>query len=343
MPKIMIPLLIVFIGLLSLLMTGCDRKQQDVVVTTSPFDVVATYSILGDLVKQVGGEQVTVKTLVGADGDAHTYEPTPNDSVNLAKSVLLFENGLEFETWLDKLYEASGSHAKRIVVSKDIKPRRLDHEQEDDGEHHEDHADHDNHGHKEHGDHDDHDHHEHAHHHGEFDPHVWHDVPHVISMVKVIAKALQKVDSVNAQKYQTSADRYVGQLTELDQWIKQQVATIPKKNRKLVTTHDAYNYFAQRYGFEVISVLGSLSSEVADPSAADMARVIDAIKSFDVPAVFAENIINPKLTEQLAQQSGVKVVGTLYSGALGEAGTNGDTYIKMMRTNVNTIVKALSQ
>jgi ABC-type Zn uptake system ZnuABC Zn-binding protein ZnuA len=344
----MIALLIVCMGLLGLSLTGCEKKQQDIVVTTHPFDVVATYSILGDLVKQVGGEQVTVKTLVGAGGDAHTYEPTPADSVRLAKSVLLFENGLAFESWLDKLYKASGSKAKRIVVSKEIKPRRLD--LDDEGDHHEEHAEHDHDAHDDHKEHAEHEHehesehaHEHHHHHGEFDPHVWHDVTNVISMVNVIAGALQKVDPANAQQYQTNAEHYVAELMALDDWIKQEVARIPAKNRKLVTTHDAYNYFAKRYGFEVVSVLGSISSDVADPSAADVARVVDAIKSFGVPAVFAENIINPKFTRQIAQQSGVKVVGTLYSGALGKVGSDGDTYIKMMRANVSTMVKVLAK
>ncbi|MFG0248762.1 MAG: metal ABC transporter solute-binding protein, Zn/Mn family [Phycisphaeraceae bacterium JB051] len=332
----------IFLGLICFSQQGCEKKLQEVTVTAYPFDVVATYSILGDIVKQVGGQQVQVKTLVGAGGDAHTYEPTPSDSVSINKAVLLFENGLEFETWLDKLYKASGSDAKRIVVSKNLKPRRLDHEEDEHADHEENHEDHADHDHDEH-DHADHDEHDHHHHHGEFDPHIWHDVTNVISMVKVVAKALQDVDPSNVQQYQTNADQYIAQLTDLDTWIKEQVQKIPASNRKLVTTHDTFSYFAQRYGFEVISVMGSVSSEIADPSAADVARVVDQVKSFGVPAIFAENILSPKMTKQIAQQAGVQVVATLYTDALGKPGTEGQTYIKMVRHNVNTMVKALAQ
>jgi ABC-type Zn uptake system ZnuABC Zn-binding protein ZnuA len=328
MSKFLIPWVVVTMSLLCLSLTGCEKKQQDAVVSNYPFEVVATYSILGDLVKQVGGEHIKIKTLVGAGGDAHTYEPTPADSVSINKSLLLFENGLAFESWLNKLYKASGSKAKRIVVSKDLTPRRLDHDEDE----HEGHADHDEHE------------HEHAHHHhGEFDPHIWHDVTHVMSMVKVIAKALQDADPTHVQDYQSNADRYMAQLTELDGWIKQQVDKIPVNNRKLVTSHDTFSYFAQRYGFEVISVLGSVSSEAADPSAADMARVVDHIKALGVPAIFAENILSPKMTEQIARQAGVEVVATLYTDALGQPGSEGETYIKMVRHNVNTMVKALAK
>lgn len=330
--------------ILSGLILACSACGRDDPSSQSQeLEVVATYSILGDLVHQVGGEHVGVRTLVGPDGDAHTYEPTPKDSVALHDARLVFENGLGFETWLDDLYDASGSAAQRIVVTRSIEPRGIDHEEQP-TETHEDQHDHDGHDHAEH---DDHDHvekaqgHDHHHDHGEFDPHVWHDVPNAIAMVEVIADALAEADPANAATYHANRDRYVGELRELDAWVHSQVKTIPAEHRVLVTSHDTFGYFADRYGFRTVTVLGSVSSEMGDPSAAAVAEVVEQVKASGVPAVFAENILSPRLTEQIARQAGVTVVPTLYTDALGAADSEGASYINMIRHNVRTIVEAL--
>lgn len=269
--------------------------------------VVATYSILGDWVREVGGESIELTVLVGPEGDAHTYEPTPRDSVNLAQADIVFENGLGFEVWLDSLFQASGSSAQRVVVTDKVQPREfivsgsLT----------------------------------------EIDPHVWHLPDNAVIMVEAIAAALEKADYANAAKYRDRKNAYVAKLKELDAWIATQTSSLPVERRKLVTTHDTFGYLADRYEFEVLSVLGSVSSESSDPSAAQVAEIIERVRSLKIPAIFAENILNPKLTQRIAEEAGVKVVPTLYTDALGPRESPGSDYIGLMRFNIKTIVEAL--
>jgi ABC-type Zn uptake system ZnuABC Zn-binding protein ZnuA len=269
--------------------------------------VIATYSILGDWVGRIGGEHVRLTTLVGPGGDAHTYEPTPQDSAAVADAKVLFENGLGFEGWLDRLYRASDSRATRVTVTEGIQGRML----------------YDSHG------------------HSETDPHVWHDPQFAIEMVQSIAAALIKADPAHADDYQKNADAYVSELQELNTWIQGQITSLPESRRKLVTTHDTFGYFAERFGFQVSSVMGTVSSEVADPSAAQIAAIIETIRREEVPAIFAENILNPQLTEQVAREAGVRIVPTLFTDALGEKGSDGESYVQMMRSNVTKIVESL--
>lgn len=312
-----------------LFLTACTSSNTS--TDDGSLQVVATYSILGDFVQQVGGDHISVTTLVGPGGDAHTFEPSPADSTKLAEADLIFENGLEFETWLDDLYTSSGSEAERIVVTDGIEPLAMEEGHEHDEEPaDEEHAD------EEHAD------EEHAHEHGEFDPHVWHDVTLAMHMVEQVRDALVEADPDNAAAYQDNASTYLDELSELDSWVKEQVATIPVAQRKLVTTHDTFGYFAAQYGFEVVgTAVSSFTTEAADPSAAEMAELVEEIKAAGVPAIFAENIANPRLIEQIASEAGVTVAATLYTDALGEPGSEGDTYLKMVRYNVNTMVTAL--
>ena len=166
-------------------------------------------------------------------------------------------------------------------------------------------------------------------------------MPNAIAMVTVVAEALAEADPANAAAYHANRDRYVGDLRELDAWVRAQVQTIPAEKRILVTTHDTFGYFAEQYGFRTVTVLGSVSSEMNDPSAAAVVDVVEQIEATGVTAVFAENILSPRLTEQIARQSGVRVVATLYTDALGAADTEGASYIGMIRHNVQTIVEAL--
>jgi ABC-type Zn uptake system ZnuABC Zn-binding protein ZnuA len=276
--------------------------------SSAKLNVVATFSILGDLVKNVAGDNIELRTLVGPDADTHTFEPIPADGVALSSANVIFENGFGFETWLDDLYASSGSKARRVVVTEGLTAGVIGVGDEA----------------------------------GETDPHAWQDVTYTMSMVNLIRDALVKEDSANAETYTANAAAYLNQLSELDQYITQQVATIPTAHRKLVTNHDALGYFAQRYGFEIIgTALGTGSTDTGDPSAADIARLVDEVRNAGVPAIFTENVENSKVIEQVASEAGVVVGQPLYTDALSQPGSEGDTYLKMMHHNINAIVAGL--
>lgn len=295
-----------------LLLGGCSSKAR----RPGKLRVVATYSVLGDLVQNVAGDTAEVVTLVGPDGDAHTFEPTPKDGVSLAEADVIFENGVGFETWLDKLHTSSKSKAKRVVVTEGLQLR-------EGGEEHHDHKKGEKHDHEE-------------------DPHVWHDVRNAVHMVGVIRDNLAEADPPNADKYRANAAAYLDRLNALDGWVVAKVATLPKDRRKLVTSHDEFGYFADRHGFEVAgTALASVSTEASDPSPATFAKLVQSVKAAKVPAIFAENVHNPKLMERLAKEAGVKLAPPLFTDALGKPGSEGDTYEKMVTHNVTTIVDAL--
>jgi len=295
----------------SLLLGGCSKGEK----RPDRVRVVVTYSVLGDLVRNVAGDGVDLATLVGPDGDAHTFEPTPKDGVALAEADLIFENGIGFETWLDKLHSSSASKARRVVVTEGLKLRqgecRHDHKP---GEKHE----------------------------REDDPHVWHEVKNAIHMVGAIRDRLAEADPTNAGKYRANAAAYLERLNALDAWVVEKVATLPKAKRQLVTSHDTFGYFAERHGFEVVgSALESVSTEASDPSPATFAKLVESVRAAKVPAIFAENVHNPKLMDRLAKEAGVRLAPPLFTDALGKPGSEGDTYEKMIRYNVATIVDAL--
>jgi ABC-type Zn uptake system ZnuABC Zn-binding protein ZnuA len=278
---------------------------------------VASFSVLADLVKQVGGERVEVVTLVGPGQDAHTFEPAPTHGVALSRAALVFENGLGFEGWLDKLYAASGSKARRVVVTQGISAQKSGHAHSEGAG-------------------------EAAHAHGELDPHVWQDVRHAMHMVGVVRDALVHADPGGAGEYGANADRYLSELRALDGWIVEQVRAVPEARRTLVTNHESFGYFASRYGFALVgTAIPGVSTENAEPSAAELAKLIGRIKSTGTPVLFAENVSNPKVLDRIAREAGVKVAPTLYTDALGKPGDPVDTYAKMMRYNVTTIVTAL--
>jgi zinc/manganese transport system substrate-binding protein len=295
--------------LLSFLLAACGAIPSGASPpANATLNVVATFSILGDLVQAVAGDNIQLHTLVGPDGDTHTYEPIPADEVALVQSNLIFENGLGFETWLGKLYAASGSKARRVVVTTGVTTGQI---AIGDAA-------------------------------GQTDPHAWQDVTYAMGMVNVIRDTLAAQDPAHAAAYQANAAAYLKQLQDLDGYIQQQSSTLPAARRNLVTNHDALGYFAKRYGYQVIGdVLGSVSTEASSPSAAELAKLSDEIKSAQVPAIFTENIENSAVINQVAQEAGVKVAPPLYTDALGKPGTPGETYLKMMRYDVDTIVAAL--
>jgi ABC-type Zn uptake system ZnuABC Zn-binding protein ZnuA len=298
----------------------------------SKLRVVATYSILGDLVRNVGGDKIHLRVLVGADSDPHSYEPTPADSVALAEAKVVFENGLEFETWLDGLFTASGSQATRVAVSDGIELIKLAAGQEEAEAHAEgtpaagkteEHSDEEEHG------------------HGEYDPHVWHSIANAQQMVRNIQAALVAADPANRATYEANAQAYLAELATLEAFVKEQVNTLPAERRKLVTSHDTFGYFARDYGFEIVATALPATAETAEPSAQEFAQLVEQIKASGVPAIFAENIINPGLMERLANESGVKLGPTLFTDALGQEGAEGATFVAMMRYNVEALVGAL--
>ena len=318
----------------------------------APIPVVATFSVLGDMVERVGGDRVAVTTLVGADGDAHVYQPTPADARAVSQAEILVFNGLAFEGWLDRLVEASSFGGLRVVATDGIQPIRL----EDDGDHHDDHADEDDHGDEhdhaakeDHGDEDDHtamddhdDDHadEHGHDHGAFDPHGWQDLANAVIYVDNITAALAKTDPANASTYYGNRATYVAEIEALDAEIREMVAGLPEDRRTVVTPHDAFGYFSEAYGLRFVAPQG-LSTE-SEPSAGDVAALIRQIREDGITAVFVESLTDQRLIMQIADETGASIGGTVYSDALSGPDGPASTYLDMMRHNAGMFAEALS-
>ena len=311
------------LALLLLTPTGLAQTPT----TDVRLQAVASFSILGDLVKNVGGDAVQVTTLIGPGVDAHTYDPAPADLVTLAEADLIFENGLGFEPWLDNFFASAQPSGTRVVVTEGITPREAgahqdQHDEGDAGEGHEG---------------------EEGQGHGEFDPHVWLDVANAIVMVGAIRDALIAADPANSGLYEENATAYIAELEALDASIREQVASLPEERRMLVTSHDNLGYFADAYGFTIVgNVFGSVSTEAGDPSARDIAVLVEKIVATGAPAIFAENVAKPDLLEWIAPEAGGALAPALYTDALGPEGSPGETYVGMMQSNVTTIVDALS-
>lgn len=297
-----------------------------------PLPVVASFSILQDLTRQVGADLVSVSALVGPDGDAHVFEPTPQQARQLQQAKVLVANGLDFESWMPRLKKAAGFKGQEIVASQGIAVRALPKGQGHDHghDHGADKAGHDH----------DHDHdHGHGHNHGPNDPHAWQDVKNAIIYVRNIAKGLATADPANAAQYDKQATQYIARLTALDASLRQRFAAVPAARRTVVSTHDAFGYFAQAYGLRFVPVRG-LSTE-SEPSARDMAALVKQVREERIGAIFLENISDPRLLEQLSRETGAAIGGRLYSDALSPAGGPAATYIDMVETNATTLLKAL--
>jgi zinc/manganese transport system substrate-binding protein len=282
--------------------------------------VVASFSILGDLVAEVGGDNVELVTLVGPNGDAHVYEPSPADARNTANAALVVVNGLGFEGWLGRLVEASGFAGTVVVASKGIDPIETG---EDDEEHAAE------------GDHEAGEEQAGEHHHGPADPHAWQSVQNVMSYVENIADALCEADAANCEDFRTNADRYTAELQALDAEMKAGFEIIPEERRKVITTHDAFGYFAEAYGVEFLAPQGV--STDSEASAADVAELIRQIREEAVTALFVENVSDPRLIEQIARETGVTPGGELFSDALSGPEGPASTYIDMMRHNAGIL------
>lgn len=276
-----------------------------------PLKVVATFSILGDMVRQIGGDEVAVTTLVGPDGDAHVYEPTPADARALGAANLVVANGLGMEGWIDRLVKASGYKGPVTVTSKGVKP--IAGEEEHDG--------------KEHG-------HEHGH-----DPHAWQSVANAKIYADNILKGLVAAAPAKADALRANHAAYRAKLDAIEAEIRTALKPIPRKDRKIVTSHDAFGYYGNAYGVTFLAPVG-LSTE-AEASAGDIAKLIRQIKKEKIRAVFVETIADPRLLEQIARETGARIGGRVYSDALSPPDGPAATYIDMMRHNLVQFTKAL--
>ena len=269
----------------------------------SPIDVVASFSILGDMVRQVGGERVRVTTLVGPDSDAHVYRPTPADARAVAGARMLVVNGLGFEGWIDRLTEASGYRGPVVTATAGVEPRRVDPDR------------------------------------GEIDPHAWQSLANARIYVRNIADGLAAIDLAGAEIYRGNAARYLKEIDAVEAQVRKAIGSLPVDRRKVVTSHDAFGYLSAAYGIEFHAPVG-FSTE-AEASAGDVARLIRQINREKIPAVFVENISDRRLLDQIVRETGARIGGTLYSDALSKADGPAGTHLDMMLHNILTLFAAL--
>ena len=267
--------------------------------------VVATFSILADFARNVGGERIEVTALVGPNGDTHVYQPKPADAKELGAARLILVNGLGLEGWIDRLIKASGAKAPVVVAANGIKPQQMREEGR-----------------------------------LELDPHAWQSIANAKIYVANIRDALIAADPEGASAYRANADTYLGKLDALDKEVRAEIAKIPTGRRQIITTHDAFGYFGTAYGFRFIAPEG-VSTET-EASARDVAKIIRQIKASNIPAVFLENVTDPRLVRNIATESGAKVGGTLYSDALSSPDGPAATYIEMMHNNIRELSAALA-
>lgn len=305
--------------------------------------VVASFSILGDIVSEVGGDRISLKTIVGPDGDAHVYQPTPKDAAAVTKAKAVFINGAEFEGWIERLIKASGYKGPVFESTKGIKLL------ETEEEHHDDDHDKQKTAAKKKDDHHDEDKHNTAekkkdgnddHHHGEHDPHAWHDAQKAIAYTNNVRDGLCKVDASGCETYKSNAAAYTKELQALDAEVRKKFGSVAEGKRTIVTSHDAFGYFSNAYGVKILAPQG-LSTE-SEASAADVAKLIDQIRKDGIRAVFVENVSDPRLIEQIARETGARIGGKLFSDALSKSNGPAGTYIKMMRHNASLMASALT-
>lgn len=274
--------------------------------------VLSTTTILHDMTRQVGGDAIITVCLLKPGVDAHTYEVTPQDVKEISRAKMVVINGLGFDSWADRLVRSSGYSGPVINVSKGVKTLETEHD-----------------------DHEGHDHH----HHGCVDPHIWQDVGNAIRMVANIEAGLAKSFPDKTSIFKANATAYTKRLKELDSWIKNLATSLPRADRKLVTAHDTFGYFGRAYGFDIIPVAG-LSTE-HEAAAKKMSSIAALIRKNKIKAVFFENVSNPKLMEQLARDTGVKMGGDLMTDSLAPSGHPAESYEGMMRYNVEKIISSL--
>jgi len=288
----------------------------------APLKIITSFSILGDLTRQIGGDHVLVTDLVGPDSDAHVFQPSPKDVRLVAEADLVIINGLGFEGWIERLIR-NAQYQRALVTASDglTKPIVL---MENDHEH-------------------GHNHHEDAHESAqpESDPHAWQDLTNGRLYVQNIARALKAADPAQAQLYQANADRLDRELTELDHWVRQQIETVPAAKRRVITAHDAFGYFAAAYGVNFEAPVGLDSED--EPGAKELKQLIAQIRAEKIRALFLENMSNPATINQLATETGAVVGPSLYADALSAKDGTAATYQAMFRHNVAALVAGMAR
>jgi zinc/manganese transport system substrate-binding protein len=274
--------------------------------TSTKVPVVATFSILADFARNVGGSRVDVTMLVGPNGDTHVYQPKPADAEQLGAARLIVVNGLGLEGWIDRLIKASGTKAPVVVATQGLKPQKMREEGRI-----------------------------------EIDPHAWQSIADAKTYVTNIRDGLIAADPEGESVYRSNAKDYLAKLDALEKEVVAEIAKVPPEKRQIITTHDAFGYFGTAYGFRFIAPEG-VSTE-NEPSARDIAKIIRQIRAEKIPAVFLENITDPRLMKRIAAETGARIGGALYSDALSPADGPAATYIDMMRSNVRELVSALVQ
>ena len=262
--------------------------------------VVASFSILGDMVRQVTGDLAEVTTIVGPDADAHVYEPSTSDAKAVAGADVIFVNGLGFETWSSTLIETSGGDAQVFVATDGVEPLLVD---------------------------------------GEIDPHAWNALTNGMIYVQNIAAGMAKVDAANAATYSANADAYVEQLGKVHDNAVSEFSALPDERRTVVTAHDAFGYLEQAYGLTFLAPVGIDTD--AEPSASDLANLIDHLNETGAGALFVENITSPALVEEISRETGLEIGGRLFSDALSEKGGPATSYVAMFEHNLRALITAL--
>ncbi|MBU1661018.1 MAG: metal ABC transporter substrate-binding protein [Chloroflexi bacterium] len=310
---------ILLTGLLLIPLLACNSTQTNQPTDRQKLKVVATTTIVGDVVAQVGDDLIELTVLLPVGTDPHSFDPTPQDIAAVADADVVFANGAGLETFLDPLIENAGARDKIVPVSEGIELLKFsgDHEDELEGE-------------------------ENEHRHIGADPHTWTDPNNVIVWVQNIERVFSELDSANAGVYAVNAEKYTNELQTLDAWIREQVAKIPRANREIVTDHLIFGYFAKAYGFEQIGAIIPGYSTLAEPSAQELAALQDIIKALGVQAVFVGNTANSSLAERIADDTGIQLV-FIYTGSLSDKGGEAGTYIDYIRYNVGAVVDALSK
>jgi manganese/iron transport system substrate-binding protein len=272
--------------------------------------VLATTTIVGDVVKQVGGSLIDLEILLPAGVDPHTFSPSPQDVTKISEADIIFANGAGLEVFLEPMIESAGAKSQVVSVSDGITLRRLTGQDSEDDDQH------------------------------SIDPHTWTDPNNVKIWVQNIATALSEADGSHSSNYWENARIYQAELDVLDAWIRDQVAEIPEDQRVIVSDHITFGYFADRYGFDLAGAIVPGFSSLAEPSAQDLAQLEEVISSLSIKAIFVGTTVNPTLAERVSQDTGAKIV-FLYTGSLTEAGGDADNYIEYMKYDTQLIVDAL--
>lgn len=308
---------VIFAALLTAVLSACGQGSED--DEGSSIEVVATTTQIADLVRNVAGQRVGLTQILQPGSDPHGFEPRPSDVAATADAALVFSNGQELDSWAEQLVSDSGSEAELVDLSTALPDPSTGHDDE-----------HDDQGHSAENGHD-----------SELDPHWWHDPRNAVAAIGAIAEHLAAADPAGAAEYERRAAAYSRQVERLDQRIAACIERIPPRQRKLVTDHEAFGHFADRYGLEVIGAVIPALTTQAQPSARDLSQLAEAVEQQGVTAIFPEASFSPKLAEAIAEQTGASASHTLYGDALGSADSDGATYLEMMAANARAIVDGL--